>query len=385
MDPSIVPQGLMAPMMPLPFDVSGMPTTPLDAHHPGPVPMSTLASALASVTLENQRMMLGEQLFPLVERVEPDHAGKVTGMLLEMDQTEVLHLIEALDALKKKVSEALGVLYLTSSGPNEKANKEVEAVAKKKKRVKDREEGPALKRRKEVTAEETPEVGLEETRGMESEATSQEGQRGEEPMSAMGPKMQVESGSPIAKGEVGPLKVKLEEAKAQLESLRRETVGWRKAARSVYARGLKETQKAKKKQVLVMVQGYSVDRANAELLMTKLELEAKRRKVVSLEFQLGNEQKKLEEAHAACTVANEWWEEAMSSNEDLRAQSIKEKEELELKIAGLERTLADERAKLMEEKAGLEKLKEEKTKSASEMTAYPRLVRRSSKAVQGVC
>ncbi|GMP36395.1 hypothetical protein CsSME_00008538 [Camellia sinensis var. sinensis] len=118
MDPSIVPQGLMAPMMPLPFDVSGMSTTPLDVHRPGPVPMSTLASVLSSATPENQRMMLGEQLFPLVERVEPDHAGKVTGMLLEMDQTEVLHLIEAPDALKKKVSEALDVLHLASSGPN---------------------------------------------------------------------------------------------------------------------------------------------------------------------------------------------------------------------------------------------------------------------------
>ncbi|CAL5424347.1 unnamed protein product [Camellia sinensis] len=39
-------------------------------------------------------------------------------MLLEMDQTEVLHLIEAPDALKKKVSEALDVLHLASSGPN---------------------------------------------------------------------------------------------------------------------------------------------------------------------------------------------------------------------------------------------------------------------------
>ncbi|CAL5414819.1 unnamed protein product [Camellia sinensis] len=114
MDPSIVPQGLMAPMMPLPFDVSGMSTTPVDVHRPGPVPMSTLASAMP----ENQSMMLGEQLFPLVERVEPDHAGKVTGILLEMDQTEVLHLIEAPDALKKKVSKALDVLHLASSGPN---------------------------------------------------------------------------------------------------------------------------------------------------------------------------------------------------------------------------------------------------------------------------
>ncbi|GMP30383.1 hypothetical protein CsSME_00005076 [Camellia sinensis var. sinensis] len=55
----------------------------------------------------------------------------------------------------------------------------------------------------------------------------------------------------------------------------------------------------------------------------------------------------------------------MSINEDLRAQSIKEKVELDGKIAELERTLADERAKSIEEKAGLEKeLEEEKTKSA---------------------
>lgn len=60
--------------------------------------------------------MLGEQLFPLVEHIEREHAGKVTGMLLEMDQTEVLHLIESPDALKKKVFEAMDVLRLVSSG-----------------------------------------------------------------------------------------------------------------------------------------------------------------------------------------------------------------------------------------------------------------------------
>ncbi|KAK9271471.1 hypothetical protein L1049_027062 [Liquidambar formosana] len=116
LDTSMVPQGLVGPMMPLPFDVSGMPVTPMDTQRPGPVPISTLASALASATPENQHIMLGEQLFPLVERIERDHAGKVTGMLLEMDQTEVLHLIESPDALKKKVSEALDVLRLASSG-----------------------------------------------------------------------------------------------------------------------------------------------------------------------------------------------------------------------------------------------------------------------------
>ncbi|GMP46766.1 hypothetical protein CsSME_00014809 [Camellia sinensis var. sinensis] len=70
-------------------------------------------------------------------------------------------------------------------------------------------------------------------------------------------------------------------------------------------------------EVLVMVQGYSADRANAELLATKLELEMERCKVVSLEFQLAGEQKKLEEAQKACIVANERWDEAMVCNEDL--------------------------------------------------------------------
>ncbi|GAB4861079.1 Polyadenylate-binding protein 5 [Ancistrocladus abbreviatus] len=116
MDPSVVPQGLVGPMMPMPYDVSGMPLATADTPRPGPMPMSALASALASATPENQRYMLGEQLYPLVERLEHEYAGKVTGMLLEMDQTEVLHLIESPDALKKKVAEAIDVLRAAAVG-----------------------------------------------------------------------------------------------------------------------------------------------------------------------------------------------------------------------------------------------------------------------------
>ncbi|XP_042470708.1 polyadenylate-binding protein 2-like isoform X1 [Zingiber officinale] len=74
------------------------------------IPIGTLASALANATFEQQRMMLGENLYPLVEQYERDHAAKVTGMLLEMDQTEVLHLLESPEALKAKVAEAMEVL-----------------------------------------------------------------------------------------------------------------------------------------------------------------------------------------------------------------------------------------------------------------------------------
>ncbi|KAF5208442.1 Polyadenylate-binding protein [Thalictrum thalictroides] len=108
--PSMVPQGLMRPMVAMPLGQAGLPVSMNG--QPGP----TLASVLASASPKHQQQMLGEQLFPLVDRLEHDHAGKVTGMLLEMDQTEVLHLIEAPDALRKKVGEAMNVLRLASSG-----------------------------------------------------------------------------------------------------------------------------------------------------------------------------------------------------------------------------------------------------------------------------
>ncbi|XP_023902831.1 DEAD-box ATP-dependent RNA helicase 39 [Quercus suber] len=59
--------------------------------------------------------ILGEQLSPFVERLEHSHAGQITAMLLEMDKTEVFHLTESLDVLKKKVAEAMDSLNITAS------------------------------------------------------------------------------------------------------------------------------------------------------------------------------------------------------------------------------------------------------------------------------
>ena len=54
--------------------------------------------------------MLGDSLYALVKQLEPVDTAKVTGMLLEMDQTEVLHLLESPDALRAKVAEAMEIL-----------------------------------------------------------------------------------------------------------------------------------------------------------------------------------------------------------------------------------------------------------------------------------
>ncbi|GMQ11362.1 hypothetical protein CsSME_00054021 [Camellia sinensis var. sinensis] len=104
-------------------------------------------------------------------------------------------------------------------------------------------------------------------------------------------------------------------------------------------------------EVLAMMQGYSAERASAELLVTKLELETEHRKVVLLEFELAGEKKQLELVRQACTTAYERFEEAMTNNEDLRAQSIKEKEEADQRIAELEKALVEERARLASKRA----------------------------------
>ncbi|WJX20534.1 hypothetical protein P8452_10078 [Trifolium repens] len=112
MDSSGVPHSLAGPMLPITFDGSGV-TAPIDNQHPG---STSLASALASATPENQLMMLGEHLYPLVDRLTAKElTTKVTGMLLEMDQAEVINLIESPDDLKTKVSEALQVLHDAAS------------------------------------------------------------------------------------------------------------------------------------------------------------------------------------------------------------------------------------------------------------------------------
>ena len=54
---------------------------------------------------KEEKQMLGERLFPLIQRMYPDLASKVTGMLLEIDNAELLQMLEDGNFLKRKVED----------------------------------------------------------------------------------------------------------------------------------------------------------------------------------------------------------------------------------------------------------------------------------------
>ncbi|XP_055328593.1 polyadenylate-binding protein 4-like [Paramacrobiotus metropolitanus] len=91
---------------------------PMGARGPGPAQQIAAPNAntvidpsvLAKASVSDQKQMLGEKLFPVIQKIHPEMAGKVTGMLLEIDNAELLMLLDNPDQLKNKVDEAVAVL-----------------------------------------------------------------------------------------------------------------------------------------------------------------------------------------------------------------------------------------------------------------------------------
>ena len=72
----------------------------------GPEPLSTLAQNEP----QKQKQIIGEHLYRAIAASHPEKAGKITGMLLEMDNSELLHMLEVPESLNSKVEEAVNVL-----------------------------------------------------------------------------------------------------------------------------------------------------------------------------------------------------------------------------------------------------------------------------------
>merc|ERR1712187_674415 len=75
-----------------------------------PVGPQLTASTLAGAPPQMQKQMLGERLFKLISRHKPELAGKLTGMMLEMSNAELLMLLESEQRLLIKIDQAMEVL-----------------------------------------------------------------------------------------------------------------------------------------------------------------------------------------------------------------------------------------------------------------------------------
>ncbi|KAL6907639.1 hypothetical protein ACP4OV_002678 [Aristida adscensionis] len=73
------------------------------------------SSLLAAAPPDEQRNMLGNRLYPLVERHQPDLASKITGMLLDLDTSELVTLLYSAEMLSAKVDECVRLLQATKT------------------------------------------------------------------------------------------------------------------------------------------------------------------------------------------------------------------------------------------------------------------------------
>ena len=72
---------------------------------------SAFVQLLTRSDTQQQKQLIGEQLYKQIYTLHKELAGKITGMLLEMDNSELLHMLEVPESLKSKVGEAVSVLH----------------------------------------------------------------------------------------------------------------------------------------------------------------------------------------------------------------------------------------------------------------------------------
>jgi polyadenylate-binding protein len=91
-------------------------TQPLP-RQPAQTTVSGISSTdLSKMTPEEQKNTLGERLYVKITELRPQQAAKITGMLLEMDTPEILHVLEDNNMLRSKIEEAVAVLRQHSEG-----------------------------------------------------------------------------------------------------------------------------------------------------------------------------------------------------------------------------------------------------------------------------
>ncbi|KAG6809019.1 hypothetical protein H0H92_001940 [Tricholoma furcatifolium] len=83
---------------------------PTSAAQRAPLAPTVTPEQLLPLSPEDRKLMLGEAIYPRVSAEQPDRAEKITGMLLQMDNDELLHLLDDPDAMTTKIREAMAIL-----------------------------------------------------------------------------------------------------------------------------------------------------------------------------------------------------------------------------------------------------------------------------------
>lgn len=87
------PTGRGAPRANAPPPQQQAPRQPIPAPQPVLPPSSIDINMFTSRSHQEQKQILGEELYPKIQRQHPGLAGKITGMLLEMENMELLALL----------------------------------------------------------------------------------------------------------------------------------------------------------------------------------------------------------------------------------------------------------------------------------------------------
>ena len=76
------------------------------------IQVSASNSEHQSRSLVDDRHNCGEIMYSMIREMYPDQAGKITGMLLEMETNEVLNMLKNKEVLKEKIESAAEVLKI---------------------------------------------------------------------------------------------------------------------------------------------------------------------------------------------------------------------------------------------------------------------------------
>ena len=94
----------------IPFSTIAQPAVDDAAVAEGKGPAVYDITRLTNATPQEQKQTLGMWLYTKIEELEPKKAGKITGMLLELENTKIMQFLENQEALVAIVQEAVEVL-----------------------------------------------------------------------------------------------------------------------------------------------------------------------------------------------------------------------------------------------------------------------------------